>query len=293
MDEDFEDSELDARAHDVVLRLTKELREGGDGARYLLRRLWREGYDIVGFLTIAFGDEEQRIDQALEALFKDWAVYWKRKVLWERAAEELLWPEPDSRGDLAFEAQNLRYLEQNHPDWRETYKKMDQHKPDAVAVIEEMVLNYPNWPKLLIGLLIGRTEGVPDCIKQFKSCWEEGQHADPELDASIKSAAAFEERKKKAELEKDYAFFRRYSEALHIPDDEIVTKLMTFKLPGLVLAAWRDLGGFDFLSATPTKAGIKSWVETKQKEMGELQFYSDRHWKDTWEDPFISAVFRG
>jgi hypothetical protein len=203
-----------------------------------------------------------------EALWKKIKEYERRNELWNRATEHHLRYPPDSYLELASSAKTWRELEQERPDWRGPLEDVEREIKRLFQPSESNALS--------------KYGDIREAL-QFQN--------------RLKVAAELEERCKRASREKDYAFFRRYSKALTIPDDKIT---LTPKPEGLVLIAWRELGGLvwsdldDFVSSSTAskKYRIRAWIEESYKKAG-LKIFTEITWKRTWEDPFISALLRG
>jgi len=197
----------------------------------------------------------------------------KRRELWDRAAEEHLRYKSHSYLDLADSAKIWRELEKNNSDWRELWKEAEQH-------IKRMVQ-------------LSGPDRIEESKREINRKLEKGlsyEDIGNELmfQNRLKVAAAFEERYKRAFREKDHAFIRRLAKAHRLQDDKIS---LTPRAPGLVLVAWRELGGLDFSGTRPTKRKIRLWVENCYKKGG-LPPLADKTWDRVWEDQFIAALFR-
>jgi hypothetical protein len=215
----------------------------------------------------------------------------KLMVLWYRATEEHLEPKPDSVLGLAFSAMCWRDLQRERPDWRDAYRKLDLSEPGIFELCSDAILGIPNWHDLLMESLSDPKKVLPKALMELKKLVESGGE-DANFKHRLKIAARFEERQWKAHQEQDHAFFRQYSKALKVPDDEL-GPLLFLDIHNLILVAWKDLGGLRLTGDEPTKHQIKRWVEQFQKNRGELALFDDRTWKRAWEDPFIAALFRG
>jgi hypothetical protein len=211
-------------------------------------------------------------------------------VLWYRATDEHLEPKADSVPGLAFSAMIWRDLQREHPDWRDAYRDLDRSEPGMVELYSEVILGIPNWQSLLDESFKDPGKVLPKPLMELKRLLVSGGE-DVNFKHRLKIAGTFEERQFKAHLEQDHAFFRQYSKALKVPDDELGPQL-SWDIHNRILLAWKELGGLSLTDAEPTKHQIKRRVEQVQKERGELPLYDPKTWKRAWEDPFIAALFR-
>jgi hypothetical protein len=296
--------EPDERELERVREIVNDVRQGGPIAGKRLRELFVCGYDVVGVLLAAWG-EGPHIEETMKGLWTDFGKFTRRCALWGRAIDDHRWGEPDSIGDLALRIKAVRELEQNHPAWRDVYRNLGPKGPDTVELFDQMVLDYPNWP----ALWVGPEQNLPGRVREVKRRLEsdvedgpeqregdEGERLHRPSRHSLTLAAALEERMSKARHEGDHAFFERFTEAVKdslLDFESIVRKRIRPRMVNLVLASWRNLGGLDFSCPPPTKPAIKADVEEYYKKAGELPLRGDRTWQRTWEDPFISALFRG
>lgn len=185
----------------------------------------------------------------------------KRKALWDKAAEKHLKLPPDGVMDLAIRFQNWRDLESRYPNWREKlWRGPNQGSPERVEkVIERLEAEGLSWLD------------IKECL-QFQDRMDD--------------AAAFDERKRKAELGNDHVFLSQWAEAGKMLEGGFSIKT---KAAGLVLLAWRELGGLALFHKSPTQGMIKEWIEDRLKKRG-LPKFSLRTWQRTWADPQIKAL---
>src|SRR6202035_272287 len=153
---------------------------------------------------------------------------------------------PDRLLELALEFENWRDLERRLPRWRELWRGPGQSQPGQIEeVIKRLVAEGLSW------LDIKETLQFQDRMDR---------------------AAAFEEQRQKASLENDHGFLAQWAKAGKILEDGGV--IIDTTAAGLVVLAWRELGGLALFRKSPTRQTIERWVEDRQH-------FSVRTWQRT------------
>jgi hypothetical protein len=181
----------------------------------------------------------------------------KRKALWSKAAEYHLKLPPDSIAELAIQYANWSDLERNRPEWRDLLRGYEQNTPEAIRVyIESRFAEGLSWLD------------VRDDLR---------------LQGHLKQTAVFDQQLSKALREFDSRFLSKLAKASQMVEEGRASIDTT--AGGLVLLAWRELGGLTLFHKSPTRQMIEQWVKKRHKSG-----FSVRTWQRTWANRRIKAL---